>query len=203
MAGNKSLIHQYQQIHSTNAYGNTSIKNLRFMRPEIAIKKPASILDYGCGQSRLVDYLVPAGGVKTYRYDPAIAEVATLPTDKVDLLVNVDVLEHIEEADLDSVLAEMRGLCRDALIIVDLKEAQLVLEDGRNAHVTLKPRKWWRDRISAHFGPLYEVKTARSSRAGFRTWKRSPAQEVRFRLLRVWETLKYYALRLVGIREGR
>jgi len=200
VAGNKDLIEQYQGIHSSREYGNTSVKNLRFIRPEIAILKPASIIDYGCGQSNLVDLLGRPYILERYRYDPAIPEYSELPAENVELLVNIDVLEHIEEQDLDEVLTEMSNICRNALIIVDLKPAELTLADGRNAHVTLRSAEWWRERLSKHFGTLYRVKTPRSSRAGFRTWKRSPAQSVQYYVLRLKENLTYYFFRLFGIK---
>ena len=200
MAGNKELIQQYKNIHSSRAYGNTSVKNLRFIGPEIEILKPASIIDYGCGQSNLVDLLGGSYTLEKYRYDPAIPEYSELPPKKVDLLVNIDVLEHIEEHDLDDVLEEMSSICTNALIIVDLKPAELTLEDGRNAHVTLRSAEWWKERLSKHFGALYRVKTPRSSRAGFKTWGRSPGQTLHYFVLRFRESLTYYFLRLFGIK---
>jgi hypothetical protein len=100
-------------------------------------------------------------------YNPSIEEFSTKSEVVSDLLINIDVLEHIEERDLDRVLSEMKSICSNALIIVDLKKAELLLDDGRNAHVTIKPADWWESKISSHFGKLYRIKTARSSRVGF------------------------------------
>ena len=92
------------------------------------------------------------------------------PTARADLLLNIDVLEHIEQKDLDAVLADMAGTCRDALIIIDTKPAATILADGRNAHTTIRPHAWWRQRLARHFPELHAQPTARSWRAGFRTW---------------------------------
>ena len=94
-------------------------KNLRFIRPEIQLLAPRSVIDYGCGQSRLIERLDLGYPAKLVRYDPAIPEVATKPDEVFDLLINVDVLEHIEETDLDGVIGDMKSLCRNALIIID------------------------------------------------------------------------------------
>lgn len=198
MAGNEKLIRQYEKIHAERSYGNTSVRNLRFIRPDIKLLHPLSVIDYGCGQSDLVDQLNLGYAVETHRYDPAIPAFSKMPEKKVDLLLNVDVLEHIEEQDLDAVLSAMRAVCRNALIIVDLKEAALLLDDGRNAHVTIRPREWWEKKISQHFGKLYPVATARSSRAGFRTWERKGLEKIAYALLRVRYTLVYYFFRALG-----
>lgn len=196
MTGNQELIEQYRQIHATTVYGDTSVKNLRFLRPEIRLLRPRSVLDYGCGQSRLIDSLDLGYDAALYRYDPAIPAYSTKPKDKVDLLLNIDVLEHIEEQDLDAVIAEMRSLCREAIIIVDTAPAVRTLSDGRNAHVSLHPHAWWRARLGRHFGHLEAIPTVRRTRAGFRTWSRRPSDKMRYGLMRAAETINHVSLRI-------
>jgi hypothetical protein len=198
MVGNSKLIESYAELHATELYGATSLKNLRLIRPEIKLLHPQSIIDYGCGQSMLIDRLDLGYPLRLERYDPAIPAYALKPKLKADLLINIDVLEHIEESDIDDVLAEMRALCRDALIIVDTAPAKRVLADGRNLHVTLKPHDWWLERIARHFGPLYPVRTLRRARAGFKTWRRSAADTMRYHLMRTAEDARYYAKRMRG-----
>lgn len=198
MVGNSKLIESYAQIHASQVYGNTSLKNLRLIRPEIQLLRPQSIVDYGCGQSALLDRLGLGYPVARYRYDPAIPAFAEKPPVRTDLLINIDVLEHIEESDLDDVLSDMRAMCRDALIIVDTAPAQGVLPDGRNLHVTLRPHDWWRERIAQHFGPLYPVRTLRRARAGFKTWQRTATQTLQYYLMRAGEDARYYAKRVQG-----
>ena len=198
MTGNPELIDQYRRIHASASYGTTSVKNLRFIRPEIQLLRPQSILDYGCGQSRLIELLDLGYAADLKRYDPAIPAYAQKPAGVFDLLINVDVLEHIEEADLDAVISEMRSLCRDALIIIDTKPAIKLLSDGRNAHVTIRPHDWWRARLSRHFDHLEAISTVRRSRAGFRTWARKPGDDARFLRMRVQENIRHLAGRLTG-----
>jgi SAM-dependent methyltransferase len=198
MTGNPELIEQYRRIHAMSAYGTTSIRNLRFIRPEIRLLRPRSILDYGCGQSRLLEALDLGYPVQFGRYDPAIPDYAKKPDRVFDLLINVDVLEHIEETDLDPVIAEMKALCRHAIIIIDTKPAKKVLADGRNAHVTVRPHNWWRERLGRHFSHLEPIATARNTRAGFRTWPRRRGDTIKYLALRTEETASYYARRLAG-----
>lgn len=200
MTGRSELIDEYKAIHASRIYGATSVKNLRFLRPEIRLLAPRSIIDYGCGRSSLLDELDLGYPVELVRYDPAIPEFATKPARPADLLINIDVLEHIEEADLDPVLAEMRGLCREAIIIVDTAPAKARLSDGRNAHVTLRPHAWWHAKLAKHFGSLDPIATVRRTRAGFRTWRRGGAETARYLALRAREDARHYGSRLFGKR---
>lgn len=202
MSGNPELIAQYRHMHATSVYGDTSVKNLRFLRPEIQILRPRSILDYGCGQSRLLNELALGYAVELIRYDPAIPAYACKPAGHADLLINVDVLEHIEEGDLDDVMAEMASLCRHAILIIDTKPASAILPDGRNAHVTVRPHAWWRERLLRHFPALYPQATARRSRAGFKTWQRTGPQTLRYLGLRAAENARHYAKRAAASLAG-
>ena len=198
MAGNPELIAYYDEVHARRVYGTSSVKYLRFLRPEIKILSPKSIIDYGCGQSRFLDVLDLGYSFKKFRFDPTIPSYAELPAERADLLINIDVLEHIEEDDLDEVIADMRRVCRNAIIIIDTKPAKHKLSDGRNAHVTLRPHAWWHRKLLAHFDYIEPIATKRRSRAGFRTWPRSFPETLKFRTLRVGEDAVYYAKRLIG-----
>lgn len=193
------LIDYYRDTHAKRVYGTSSVKYLRFLRPEIQLKAPQSILDYGCGQSLFLDLLELGPEVGLYRYDPAIPEFSKRPTSRVDLLVNIDVLEHVEESNLDEVLDGMRAACRDAIIIVDTAPARHKLPDGRNAHVCVRPHDWWDRRIGRHFGPLHPVATPRHSRAGFKTWQRPASQFARYAALRMREDLKHGVRRIFNL----
>jgi len=198
LAGNPELIEQYRQIHAARVYGDTSVKNLRFIRADIQLLAPRSILDYGCGQSPLLDALQLGHPVELVRYDPAVPAWSTKPHSPVDLLLNVDVLEHVEERDLDAVLADMAALCRNAMIIIDTRPASAILPDGRNAHVTVRPHAWWRARLARHFPQLYPLATARSTRAGFKTWSRTRVQDISYVARRGADSARYYAVWLTA-----
>lgn len=198
MADESSLIDYYGSVHSSRVYGTSSVKYVRFLRPQIRLLNPKSILDYGCGQSRFLESLALDPTPDLLRYDPAIPDYATPPSKAAELLVNIDVLEHIDEADLDSVLSQMRSLCEEAIIVVDTSPAKHTLPDGRNAHVTLRTHDWWRERIEHHFGPVFPIPVPRRSRAAFRTWQGDLASRIRFLRYRASENLVYYARRLVG-----
>lgn len=189
MARRTALVDEYASIHASSAWGGSSIKNLPYLTPHIKALGPRSVIDYGCGKSPLIDALAAPSIERRARYDPAIEAYSQLPDGPFDLLLNIDVLEHIPEGDIDDILAEMRGLAKEAIIIVDTQPATLVLADGRNAHISLHPHAWWQERISRHFGALQPIRVRRSGRAAFRTWPLEPGERTAL-------TWNYWANRL-------
>ena len=200
MAGNESLIAEYKDIHATSDWGGTSIKNLRYLTPHLTLLAPRTIIDYGCGKSRLLDVIDIPSLERRSRFDPAIPEYAKLDRGPHDVLINVDVLEHIDEEDLDELLSEMAAVSRDALIVVDTQPAKLHLADGRNAHITQHDHAWWQKRMEPYFGALYPIRVKRRGRAAFRTWDVSGADRIRLLRLQVREAIKYMLRRMRGLK---
>lgn len=195
------LIDQYRQIHSSRQYGDTSIKNLRYVRPQVVFLAPESIIDFGCGRSQLVDVIGDACDAKTFRYDPAIPDYSEKPKGgPFDLLINVDVLEHIPEDELDAIVGEMASLCKNAIIVIDTRPAEAVLPNGENAHCTLKTHECWQNYLARFFPHVEPIRVARRSRAAFRTWKLDPTEEKRLQRSIMREKLTYGLRRLAGKR---
>lgn len=164
------LIAQYRVIHANSpGYGSSSSKRLPFILPYVRATGARSIIDYGCGQSALPDMLEAAADCIVTRYDPALSQYAQRPSGRFDLLVSIDVLEHIPEPDVGATLADMASLAERAIIIVDTKPAATFLPDGRNAHVTLRPAQWWAERLREAY-PTVEPIAVRRRPASFRTW---------------------------------
>lgn len=108
-----------------------------------------SILDYGAGQGTLAKALraMPLGDIRIDEYDPAIPQIAH-PPEFADLVCCTDVLEHVEKDRLDAVLAHLKLLARKALwVVVSTKSSNKTLLDGRNAHLIIKPARWWKKRF--------------------------------------------------------
>lgn len=105
-----------------------------------------SILDYGSGQGRLGTALREAG-CAVREYDPAIKGKETMPS-FADLVTCTDVLEHVEPEKLSAVLAHIRLLARRAaFLVISCRQAQTIMHDGRNAHLIIQPKNWWRDQL--------------------------------------------------------
>lgn len=97
------------------------------------------ILDYGCGKGTISDNV---SGVTNY--DPAIPEYAEEPSAPYDLVLCVDVLEHVEEQHVDEVLDDLKAkMIVAGFFVISIRPACAKLPDGRNAHITVRPQEWW------------------------------------------------------------
>lgn len=102
-----------------------------------------SWLDYGCGKATLGEAMPPEMQDAWQNYDPAIPLYSTPPM-PADLVVCVDVLEHVEPNAIEDVLDDLQRLSRKAvLLFVDMTPASKTLPDGRNAHLLQRPIDWW------------------------------------------------------------
>lgn len=115
---------------------------------------PSNLLDYGCGKG--YQYLARRlhekwGGLLPICYDIGVRQLAEKPLGKFDGVINTDVLEHIEEKDLPSVIDEIIGYASDRidnpsfiyLCIACMPSKKNPLPCGDNAHVTIKHPDWW------------------------------------------------------------
>jgi|TARA_Y100000389_G_C17252300_1_gene408717 hypothetical protein len=193
-------INYYEEIHKEDPdYGNTSVKNLRLIMPNIIMLKPQSIVDYGCGKGNLLDEVGKKLSLKkTTKYDPAIPLFSREIEGSHDLLINIDVLEHVPENEIDDLLLKMKKVADNYLFIIDLAPADLILQDGSNAHCTLKTKDWWSNKLESHFGKMYSHPTLRSTRAGFKSWKvaNNPINALKYFILRGYFLIRYYYFRI-------
>ena len=111
-----------------------------------------TILDYGCGSGSLKKYMRKEGHkMPIIEYDIGIAGKDS-PPPKADLVVCMDVMEHVEEQYVGDVLGHIAKLAdKVAYFEICSWEAKAVLPDGRNAHVTVKPHEWWEKELGKHF----------------------------------------------------
>jgi 2-polyprenyl-3-methyl-5-hydroxy-6-metoxy-1,4-benzoquinol methylase len=101
-----------------------------------------TLLDYGCGSMRNLVKVLDCD-VAYEGYDPAVPEFASDP-EPADVVVCIDVLEHIEPECLDAVLDHLRSkTIRHAFLTIHTGPAVKVLSDGRNAHLIQQPAAWW------------------------------------------------------------
>jgi 2-polyprenyl-3-methyl-5-hydroxy-6-metoxy-1,4-benzoquinol methylase len=142
------LVAQYRQIHNLKKYGASGPCRLRWLRPVLKEMKPRSVLDYGCGQSDLVNQL---GAKQTFRYDPAIAGIDILPDVKVDLVTCTDVLEHVPEENLRDTLLEIKGCGASVYLAISCRKAREILPNGENAHCTVMPYVAWKTLLQGVF----------------------------------------------------
>lgn len=172
MSRKEELIAQYREIHAQKVYGRSSEVMVGYIqRPLDDLPKIRSVLDFGCGQSRLVDWIGAINGAKVYRYDPAIPEFAEMPVDKVDLVICTDVMEHIPEEDVSDILATIRSLSKHAFFNISVRSAKEILPNGENAHCTVQPPPWWRARLLEHFPVARRSRSPDPTAVSFLTWR--------------------------------
>ena len=131
---------QNRQLHATRPdYGNIGQRFASLVINLGEKHKTTDILDYGCGKRSLERAL----GFTIRNYDPAINGLDTAP-EPADIVVCTDVLEHIELDCLDSVLADLARVTKKVCLAnIATRPAKKNLPDGRNAHLIVRPARWW------------------------------------------------------------
>lgn len=136
-------------LHESNAaYGTVGARWAGEIAQLFQAAQAQTILDYGCGKGTLKKALPH---LPIIEYDPCIEgkDADPLPA---DLVVCTDVLEHIEPDCIDDVLDHLKALTNVCLFIeVATVPAKKFLADGRNAHVLLRPIRWWMDKLQDRF----------------------------------------------------
>ena len=127
-----------------------------------------TILDYGAGkglqyrpQKIMVGGVHVADGVAEYWdvdevrcYDPGYAPHSARPEGTFDGVICTDVLEHCPEEDVPWILEEIFAYAgRFVYLNVACYPARKTLPNGENAHVTVRPAEWWRERVQAAARP--------------------------------------------------
>jgi hypothetical protein len=144
---------QYTAIHKTERYGFSSENKARQIKRLIPADA-ATVLDYGCGQSRLlsmIDVMYPVW------YDPSVDGRDVKPTGKVDLVICTDVLEHIPEDELGEFLTDVFSYSNRVIFTISIRPAYKVLPNGVNAHCTVKSEQWWMELLSKYSEILVPV----------------------------------------------
>ena len=146
-----TLVAQYQQIHADNPkYGSgpsaEEADRIATILREDDVFNPDTVIDYGCGNSKLAETLFPNAEIRLY--DPAIKALSNPPqAGCYDIGLCTDVMEHIPEQDIAAMWSEMKALAPKWYFTIHTGQASQLLPDGRNAHVTQKPAEWWQQTL--------------------------------------------------------
>lgn len=178
------LIQEYQALHSAGVStlsipseitfaGYSTFKRAEAIR-RCLMKTPClSLLDYGSGKGLQYQRIFPSSNleeglinlqqywkVKSIScYDPAYPPFEKLPEGTFDAVICVDVLEHVPQADIEWILDELFAKAnRLVYISVACYPAKKQLNSGENAHQTIKPPKWWLEKIEQASSPHPGIK---------------------------------------------
>ena len=163
------LIKDYQTIHQKgtankspeNTYnGSSTIKFADLLKKIISKNNYNTLLDYGSGKgdkyfkaTSFTDKTFPPlkdfWQVQPTLFDPGVPHPKPI-NKKFNIVVSIDVLEHIPYQDLSWVVNEMFEFANDMVFInVACYEALANLPNGKNAHVSVFDAMWWCGFISA------------------------------------------------------
>jgi 2-polyprenyl-3-methyl-5-hydroxy-6-metoxy-1,4-benzoquinol methylase len=160
---------EQEALHAKGNYGTASLKYGAVISNLVDTVKADTLLDYGCGSMRsLLKVLNPERDLVYMGYDPAVKEFSK--KEPCDLVVCIDVLEHIEPDLLDNVLDDLMMLAKKwAFLTVHTGPAVKVLSDGRNAHLIQKPASWWLPSLMKR----WDLQTFNKTGAGFNVLMRA------------------------------
>jgi hypothetical protein len=162
MGRNTAVAMNYSEVYS-RLHANPKHFQGMSIRPHVPIiaglveeTRAATLLDFGSGKG--YQYLAHRlheqwGGILPHCYDVGVAPLSLKPTGRTfHGVISTDVLEHIEERDVDDVLADVCGYAtRFVFLAICCRPSKhKTLPDGRNLHVTLRPPEWWRQRLDPH-----------------------------------------------------
>jgi hypothetical protein len=138
----------FQQA-SPNWAGYGSYQYIFPLKKIVKQYKCSTMLDYGCGkglQYTNKNNFANLIGISQYiLYDPAYEQHAVLPDGKWDMVVCLDVLPFIPEADIDAVIDLMLGRCTKICVIALHKITRI---KTKKPLVCIKDYQWWQEKLS-------------------------------------------------------
>jgi len=142
---------EQESLHAKGNYGTASLQYGNIVSDLVDRLECNTMLDYGCGSMRnLLKVLKVERDCEYLGYDPGVPEFSG--KEPADLVVSIDVLEHIEPELLDNVLDDLMMLTEKwGFFTVHTGPAKKVLSDGRNAHLIQKSSDWWLPKIMQRF----------------------------------------------------
>lgn len=143
-------MNQQVALHAAHPeYGNYGFNWAYLVAGIRLIQNCTTVLDYGCGKGSL-GALLRRFQIPCIDYDPMLERFKQPPL-PCDLVACIDVLEHIEPDCLDEVVADLARLTKRILFVaVCLRPSSQTLRDGRNAHLLLESKSWWRGKVEKH-----------------------------------------------------
>ena len=146
---------QNQEMHERYAdYGSKGLQWAAYVEQLVIEDGHRTVLDYGAGKGSLRRTLARAE-IEVAEYDPGIPG-KDQPPEPADLVVCLDVLEHVEPDLLDNVLSDLARLTKRKLFFdICIIPAQKTLTDGRNAHLLIHSAEWWKEQLSRVFDLVY------------------------------------------------
>jgi hypothetical protein len=152
----RHLHEMYTAMHTKGAFLGVSWKShVETFCRTVPKQAREHILDFGCG---------PKGGLAlefgeaVISYDPHVPAFSAAPWERhFDSIFSSDVLEHMSLSQLGEFLDHAgRSSASYIFLNVSTRKAFKSLPDGSNAHLTVKPAKWWLEFVLSKLGDEFE-----------------------------------------------
>jgi predicted DNA-binding protein len=155
----------FHQSNEQNWAGEALAEYKHQIKENIKTKNVKTILDYGCGKAVFHKYFFKNYDV--FCYDPAVNKFSTKPESgrKFDLLLCIDVMEHVQEDKVDEVLTDIFSYSNNVFLTITCYPATQILLNGKNAHYCIKNPEWWQEKLNKYEGKynvIYQTKSYRS-----------------------------------------
>jgi hypothetical protein len=139
---------QNRILHHLNpTYGVSAVRHKDTIKKLYEVTGSKSLLDYGCGKGLLAKSL----DFPIWEYDPAIPGKDNPPR-PADIVVCIDVLEHIEPEYLTAVLTDLaRCVVKVGYFVISTQKSIKTLPDGRNTHLIVEGKNWWQKTLQPFF----------------------------------------------------
>lgn len=143
---------QNETLHESGKFGTIAEKYAPMIGKIMDKLEVTHLLDYGCGSNLSLMKTLKVGHKFKYQaYDPCVERFSAPPV-PAEMVVCLDVLEHIEPDCIDDVLDHLQEMTEAVgVFTVCTVAAHKTLPDGRNAHLLQMPPEWWLPRIMCRF----------------------------------------------------
>ena len=155
-----------------NAYdGKSTLIYAKLIKQIIRKNNIESMLDYGCGKGFYyenpsnayglnIDSLKSYWGIDIDLYDPCFQKNSYLnEKKKYDLIICIDVLEHIPSHDIEWILEKIIKKAKKYVFInVACHSAIALLPNGKNAHINVNSPDWWHQKFLNFKKKLNDIK---------------------------------------------
>jgi len=146
----EELLEAYKVAHSERGCmgGNATLKVKDEIKHLVDLLSAETLLDYGCGKGwQYRDHQCHEyWGTKVYLYDPGYDKYNVKPKGKFDIVIAVDVLEHLHPSTAIQTIREIFSYARKGVFFrIDTKPARKHFKDGTNFHTLQRDRRWWLD----------------------------------------------------------
>lgn len=138
-----------------SAYGSTN--HGRGAIPIVQRWKPRLVADFGCGRNEFItelrrlgidglgiDFAFPEADIPKPMHETGLLDGVA------DVVTSFDALEHLLTPDVNPVLDEMKRVARPRAwfcFSICTRPSRITV-GGENLHPTVRPRRWWLDRIA-------------------------------------------------------